>query len=57
MSQDGCTHELTEAVVACTGPVLDQGSQHFDRGKCGTQQTLPLAEQLLAADGCCRRVS
>lgn len=57
MSQDGCTHELTEAVVACTGPVLDQDSQHSDTGKCGTQETPPLAEQLLAAESCCRRVS
>lgn len=39
------------AVVVCTLSAQDQAGQHFGTDAGGAQETLPLAEELLAVDG------
>lgn len=46
-----CTYQRT-ATMACTRCVAGQVSQYSNRDELRTHEALPLAEELLAADGC-----
>lgn len=47
-----CTYQLTAVMMTCTRYIADQASQYSNRDELRTHEALPLAEELLAADGC-----